>query len=241
MKQACEIVKLLGVPCMFAPEEADSQCAYLSRNNLVDYIATEDMDLLTFGSKNIIRNFLKKQMCVITLEDILLDSNITMNQFIDLCILLGCDYTETIDGIGQKKAWDLIVKYGSLEEILSKEKKIVENKYKLPDNFRYEESREYFSNPRHIEIQQSDIELKELLVTSYGFSEDNVEHMIDFLRKKYNIYDNKYLINKKNKEKLNNLNIFIDDNDDCDNNYNNDKINNKKKLSIMTKKNNKSN
>ena len=57
MKQACEIVKLLGVPCMFAPEEADSQCAYLSRNNLVDYIATEDMDLLTFGSKNIIRNF----------------------------------------------------------------------------------------------------------------------------------------------------------------------------------------
>ena len=34
MKQAAEIATLLGVPCIFAPEEADSQCAYLSINNI---------------------------------------------------------------------------------------------------------------------------------------------------------------------------------------------------------------
>jgi flap endonuclease-1 len=240
MLQASEIVKLLGVPCIFAPEEADSQCAYLSRNNLVDYIASEDMDLLTFGSKKLLRNFLKKNMCAITLDQILSDGNISMDQFIDLCILLGCDYTDTIDGIGQKKAWDLIIKYGSIEEIISKEKKIRENKYKLPDNFRYVESREYFNNPRHVQINSSELEikppqldkLKQLLVTSYGYSENNIENMIGFLRKKYNMWDSEYEINKKNKFDEENLNVFSDD-DDEDEKPN--KLNKSNKLNKLNK------
>jgi len=39
-------------------------------------------------------------------------------QFIDLCILLGCDYCGTIKGIGPKRAIDLIKQHGSIEEIL---------------------------------------------------------------------------------------------------------------------------
>ncbi len=39
-------------------------------------------------------------------------------QFIDLCILLGCDYCEGIKGIGPKKAMELITQYRCLEEIL---------------------------------------------------------------------------------------------------------------------------
>lgn len=42
----------------------------------------------------------------------------TSLQFIDLCILLGCDYCGTIKGIGPKKAIDLIRQHGSIEEIL---------------------------------------------------------------------------------------------------------------------------
>jgi flap endonuclease-1 len=216
MLDAYEIVKLLGIPAILAPEEADSQCAFLSINNLVDYIATEDMDLLTFGSKNILRNFLKKNMFKIDLATILSDGEINMNQFIDICILLGCDYTETIDGIGKKKAWDLITKYGSLEELISKEKKIIQSKYKLPDNFRYEESREYFKNPRHIPVDCLDLELKKpqlnklkkLLIVKYGFNENNIEKSIKFLRKKYNIFDKNYDYKNNNKE---NKDLFIDD------------------------------
>lgn len=213
MKEAYEIAQLLGVPCIFAPEEADSQCAYLSRNDLVDFIASEDMDLLTFGSKAIIRNFTKRGMYKINLNEILRDGNITMDQFIDICILLGCDYTDTIDGIGPKRAWELIKEYGSLEELLAKDQKIAENKYKLPDVFRYVESREYFKNPRHKEMSSDELtlkipkinELKNLLVSKYGYNEENVEDMIGFLRKKYSIYDEKYT-----KKQLND-DPFIDD------------------------------
>jgi len=39
-------------------------------------------------------------------------------QFIDLCILLGCDYCEKIPGIGPHKAIALIRKHKTIEEIL---------------------------------------------------------------------------------------------------------------------------
>jgi flap endonuclease-1 len=193
-----EIVKLLGVPYIEAPQEADSQCAYLSRNNLVDYVASEDMDILTFGCKNLLKGFMKRNMININLEMILSEMEINMDQFIDLCILLGCDYTDSIDGVGLKKAYDLIKKYKNIEMIITKEKKIAQGIYKLPHNFRYDESREYFNNPRHIKIKPDDLilkepkfeQLKELLIDKYGFKNDYVDSILKFLKKKYNIIDN---------------------------------------------------
>lgn len=198
MSEVKEIVKLLGVPYIEAPQEADSQCAYLSRNDLVDYVASEDMDILTFGCKNLLKGFMKRNMVNINLEMILSDMEINMDQFIDLCILLGCDYTDSIDGIGLKKAYDLIKKYKNIEMIITKEKKIAQGIYKLPNNFRYDESREYFNNPRHIEIKSEDLklkepkfdQLKELLIDKYGFKNDYIDSILKFLKKKYNRMDN---------------------------------------------------
>ena len=198
--EAYEIVQLLGVPAFYAKEEADSQCAYLSRNNLVDYVATEDMDLLTFGTNKIIKNFMKNNMHIVDLNTILSDGDLTMNEFIDICILLGCDYTDTITGIGYKKAFALIKKYSSIENLISTDHNIINHKYILPENFRYVESREYFLNPRHNPIDKDQLklnvprldELKRLLVDKYSFNEDNIEKMIKFLRVKYNQYDKSY-------------------------------------------------
>ena len=39
-------------------------------------------------------------------------------QFIDLCILLGCDYLEPIRGVGPKSALKLIREYGGLGEVV---------------------------------------------------------------------------------------------------------------------------
>ena len=40
--------------CIIAPYEADAQLAYLSRTGIVDFIITEDSDLLAFGAKKIL-------------------------------------------------------------------------------------------------------------------------------------------------------------------------------------------
>ena len=52
------------------------------------------------------------------MEKVLQGLGITYDQFIDLCILLGCDYCGNIKGIGPKKSVELIKQYGSIEEIL---------------------------------------------------------------------------------------------------------------------------
>ena len=48
--QECRSV---GVECIVAPYEADSQLAYLSKESLVDLVITEDSDLLVFGCKKV--------------------------------------------------------------------------------------------------------------------------------------------------------------------------------------------
>ena len=111
IKECKEILDLLGVPYIDAPGEADAELAYLVKNNLVDYIVSEDMDLLTFGCTKLIRGLgNKKNMVVIDLKTILTDINLTYKQFVDLCILLGSDYTNTLSGIGMTRAFDLIKK-----------------------------------------------------------------------------------------------------------------------------------
>jgi exonuclease-1 len=42
-----------GVKSIVAPYEADAQLAYLSKNNFVDAVVTEDSDLLAFGCRKV--------------------------------------------------------------------------------------------------------------------------------------------------------------------------------------------
>lgn len=46
------------------------------------------------------------------------DLGLTAEQFIDLCILCGCDYMGTIPGIGPVKALALIKEHGNIEEVV---------------------------------------------------------------------------------------------------------------------------
>jgi flap endonuclease-1 len=68
----------------------------------------------------------------VKLSAVLEGMELTMNEFIDLCILLGCDYCDTIRGIGPVKAYDLIKKHKSIEEIL---KHIDQTKYPVSVTF----------------------------------------------------------------------------------------------------------
>ena len=191
MLEAREIANLLGIYTIIAKEEADSQCAYMSINNLVDYVVSEDMDLLTFGTKNLIRDFLKKNMYNISIDNVLIEANINMDQFIDICILLGCDYSDTIKGIGKKKAWDLILKYQSIENLIIKDNNIKIHKYVLPNNFRYIEARNYFKNPIYNKVLKKDLILKDpdinnlklILVEKYEFNENKIDKLLSFFDK----------------------------------------------------------
>ena len=172
-----EILELLGIPYIIAPEEADTQLAYMSNNKIIDYVITEDLDLLPFKAKNIIKNFGKKDMFIINSNIIF--KKIKYSEFVDLCILLGCDYIDKIKGIGYKTAWKLINKYHSIDNIIK------ENKYVIPSNYEYKTVRSYFYNPKHIQISSiikltkvDIIKLENILINKYKFKIDYVNTII---------------------------------------------------------------
>ncbi|CAH0374420.1 unnamed protein product [Pelagomonas calceolata] len=131
-RKDCEDVKallrMMGVPVVEAPCEAEAQCGELVKGGKAHAVGTEDMDALTFGATRQLRNltFTKKgkdsdkKILEITHQRVLEGLELTNAQFVDFCILCGCDYSGTIRGVGPKTALKLIKEHGSIEEILRK-------------------------------------------------------------------------------------------------------------------------
>lgn len=57
---------------------------------------------------------------------------------------MGCDYCDSIRGIGPVRALELMKKYGNIETIL---KYLDKSKYTVPENFNYEKVRQLFLKP----------------------------------------------------------------------------------------------
>ncbi|KAH9480343.1 Elongation of fatty acids protein 2 [Psilocybe cubensis] len=117
------LLKLMGIPVVIAPSEAEAQCAELARGGKVYAAGSEDMDTLTFNAPILLRHLTfseakKQPISEINLQAALDGLEMNMDQFIDLCILLGCDYLEPIKGIGPKSALKLIKEHGSLKAVI---------------------------------------------------------------------------------------------------------------------------
>jgi len=57
------LLRLMGVPVIDAPSEAEAQCAAMAKAGVVYGAATEDMDCLTFGCPRLIRHLMASQVC----------------------------------------------------------------------------------------------------------------------------------------------------------------------------------
>lgn len=186
------MLRLMGVPVVQAAGEAEAQCAELVRGKLAWAVATEDMDALTFGSQILLRHLnygesKGRSIVEIHLDKVLEASGFTMDMFIDLCILLGCDYTGKIHGIGPIKAWDGIMQYKTIENFMAS---LDLEKYKVPEDFDFVGARELFRNPdvkpaSEIELQwkEPDAEgLRKFLVEDKLFNPERVEKGITRLK-----------------------------------------------------------
>ena len=124
----------MGVPVVQAASEAEATCASMNKAGLVYGVGTEDMDALTFGSVRMLRHLHKSDAQKLPIMEINLaialeELDMTMDQFVDVCILCGCDYSDSIRGIGPKKALELIKKYKNIETMLAN---LDKSKYVVP-------------------------------------------------------------------------------------------------------------
>jgi len=163
-EDAKRLIKLMGLPLIEAASEAEAQCAVFTRAGKAYATATEDMDALTFGATRLIRGFNSKKdpITEIELSKVLEEFGMNMDEFIDLCILCGCDYTPHIEGIGPVKAFNKIKAMKNIEAILAKmetevSKTTQEKKYKVPAGFDYKIARKLFKEPDVIDPEKIEV------------------------------------------------------------------------------------
>ncbi|KAI8964196.1 DNA-repair protein rad2 [Daldinia sp. FL1419] len=182
-----QLLKLMGIPYIIAPTEAEAQCAALARAGKVFAAASEDMDTLCFDSPVLLRHLTfseqrKEPIQEIHVDKVLEGLNMDRKQFVDLCILLGCDYVDPIPKIGPSTALKLIRQYGTLEKVVEYIKR--DSKYTLPEDWPFEDARALFFEPDvrkaddplcDFKWEKPDMEgLVKFLVTDKGFNEDRV-------------------------------------------------------------------
>jgi len=186
VEEAQRLLKLMGIPFVTAPCEAEAQCAALQRTGKVYAVATEDMDALTFGTKVLLRHMTYSEARKMPIKEFYLDRvleglDLKMPEFIDLCILMGCDYCDSIKGIGPKRAIELIQKHRNIEGIL---KNLDSKKYPIPEKWPYQEARRLFTepdimDPEDVELvwgQPDEEGLVKYLHEEKAFAEDRVRN-----------------------------------------------------------------
>jgi flap endonuclease-1 len=121
-----ELIKLYGYRIIDAKLEADVVLAKLSRNKEIDYIVSNDMDILIFGGLNLLKDFTvdkSKFIIELNLEEILKSLEMNREQLIDVALILGTDYNVYLPksvGVGPVNAVRLIREWGSIKAVWKK-------------------------------------------------------------------------------------------------------------------------
>ena len=183
-----EMLDTINVQYIQASGEADLVCGQMYKHGYADIVMSDDMDLLTSGSRKVFRNFFitSNKVLYYDLDAILNTLELTSEQWIDFCILCGCDYCDRIPSLGPKNAIKLIKQYENVPNILENTK----DKYKIPDNYidNYNKSLEIFKNTDIIEFTYKPI-------THPGFN--GIEKIISMLKENTNLTE-KQIMNRLN-------------------------------------------
>jgi 5'-3' exonuclease len=116
---AKELFRILNVPFYNAPLEAECACADLCKRGIVDAVLTEDTDVIAYGSNIFLSKIdTSNDTCVqIVYQDVLKSLKLNESEFLDLCIMFGCDYNKNINKVGIETSYKYIQKYRSIDEI----------------------------------------------------------------------------------------------------------------------------
>ncbi|ADV65385.1 flap endonuclease-1 [Desulfurococcus mucosus] len=193
VRDAKALLDAMGIPWVQAPAEGEAQAAYMARKGDAYASASQDYDSLLFGSPRLVRNltisgrrklprreeYVEVKPEVIELDKLLSKLGVTYENLVDIGILLGTDYNpDGFEGIGPKKALQLVKVYGSVE-------KIPKPLLKSPVEVDVAAIKKYFLQPQvtdnyRLEWRNPDPEaVKRILVGEHDFSAERVNAALD--------------------------------------------------------------
>jgi len=117
-----KLLDVLKVPWIMAPGEAEKECARMVRHSEAAAVLSEDSDCLAYKASTFLckPDFYGKTVQRITFSKLLSDLNMKENEFVDFCIMCGTDYNPNIPRIGACKAFDLVQKWKSIDNLPEK-------------------------------------------------------------------------------------------------------------------------
>jgi len=194
IEEAQKLLEAMGIPYIVAESEGEAEAAYMTAQDQVYAVGSQDWDCLLFGADTMVRNLTsrktrktsgggRKEVSTekIVLEDVLDQLGITHEELQWLGILVGTDFNpDGIYGIGPKTALDLVKQYNNFEDLMSDEKVEWES-----DNSP-EAILEFFQDPP---VEDVDFEFKSpdndkirtLLVEEHEFSQKRVDSGLEKL------------------------------------------------------------
>jgi flap endonuclease-1 len=215
IQESKRLLNAMGVPFIESPASAESQCAYLAKKQIVDYVNSQDFDSLLFGSPKLIQNLsrtMKRKIqgkwiykkiypLLIDLKYNLRRLNITQFQLIDLAILIGTDYNQKVTGIGPKTALELLKKYNDLETLIQEKKNMFNFEHLSLDLIK--QIRKLFLLPDVLKTTQNlywdppnNLEITDLLCKDHTLNKERVEKNTTRLIKNYH-KSRKFFLTKK--------------------------------------------
>lgn len=151
---ATDILDLFNISYMSAPKSAESQAAYMCKEEEnLEYVISDDYDTIIFGSPFTLRNFTSSSRPSesISLKETLDELDITYQELVNAYILCGTDYNEGVDGIGPVTSIKYTKQYNTMEELFEDKGINVENYETIYNLFTNPEVKEDYNLPTDID------------------------------------------------------------------------------------------
>lgn len=195
------LLQLFGIPYIEAISEAEMQCAVFRDTHKT---ISNDWDTLVFGGSHMVRfiNYGWKTYEQISLSTLLDRFGFTHEQFVEFCILLGCDYCPVIKGL--TNIYDEYKKYLNItvlvEKLQEENIRLGFKKYKIPRNYleTFNEAKNFYLHGDAIDPTSTQIQYKwkkpkveeivTFLVGKFDFNEDVVRRDMAKIMNRYNEY-----------------------------------------------------
>ncbi|MFA5358110.1 MAG: flap endonuclease-1 [archaeon] len=193
IEEAKELLRLMGIPVIEAPQEGEAQASVMSSRGQLFGVVSQDFDCLLFGANNLFRNVgitgkrkVAGKNFYVDIKPQRIESNkvlkqlaISRKKLIWLAILIGTDFNAKFPKIGPKTALKLVQQNNSFEEIIKVSK--------FEPEFDYKEIEEVFMNPVSIEVPAKDLEPRkpdkekiiDFLVSKHDFSPERIGNALD--------------------------------------------------------------
>ncbi len=204
IEDSLELLEAMGIPWIMAPSEGEAQMSNMVTKGDVWAGASQDYDALLFGTPRLVRNLTlagKRRLPsgksidvspeILTLAEVLNGLKVTREQLVDMAILIGTDFNEGIRGIGPKKSYALIQKYGGLEEMEKAKAAQVPHEYK--------DVRAIFLKPDVTDDYNvkwgkvNDEGVRKVMCDKHSFGVDRINKVLDEVAAKQNVANQKSL------------------------------------------------